>query len=192
MDLPRLEPTDALILVDVQKDFCPGGALAVAEGDQIVPVLNRWIDAALAGGAAIVASRDWHPPDHVSFQACGGPWPTHCVQDTPGAAFHEGLRLPADAQVVSKGDDPDRDNYSDFAGTRLADWLRARGVQRVWIGGLALDYCVRATALDALGERFEVHLVKAGTRPIDPHGGQQAIAELRAAGCIVENGGTGE
>src|SRR5690349_9197046 len=103
MNPPALGPSDALIIVDVQNDFCPGGALPVPEGDRVVPVLNRWNEAASAGGATVVASRDWHPAGHVSFRERGGPWPPHCVQDTKGAAFHPGLRLPADVLIVSKG-----------------------------------------------------------------------------------------
>src|SRR5262249_46250784 len=149
--------------VDVQNDFCPGGALPVAEGHQVVPVLNRWIEAARRGGARIVASRDCHPPGHVSFRDRGGPWPVHCVQDTPGAAFHPGLNLPAEAAVLSKGSAPDRDNYSPFADTGLADTLRRQGVRRVWVGGLAQDVCVRAAVLDALAAGFEVHLIEDAT-----------------------------
>src|SRR3954452_6594620 len=101
--LPRLTPRDGLMIVDVQNDFCPGGALAVSRGDDIVPVLNRWLAAARQGRAKVVASRDWHPPDHTSFHDQGGPWPTHCVQDTPGAAFHPRLKLPGRLHIVSKG-----------------------------------------------------------------------------------------
>lgn len=188
MSPPRLQPTDALILVDVQNDFYPGGALPVEEGDQVVPLLNRWIEAAREGGAYIIASREWHPPGHVSFRDRGGPWPPHCVQDTQGAAFHPAIRLPSDILVVSKGTDLDRDNYSAFQETGLADVLWRRGVRRVWVGGLALDVCVRATVLDALREGFEVHLIKGATRPVDRRNGGRAIEEMRAAGCIVENG----
>jgi nicotinamidase/pyrazinamidase len=189
MTRPRLQPGDALVVVDVQNDFCPGGALPVAEGDQVVPVLNRWIESAREGGACVVASRDWHPPGHVSFRERGGPWSTHCVQGTRGAAFHPELRLPPDTRVVSKGTALDRDAYSAFAGTGLAEWLRGRGVGRVWVGGLAQDVCVRATVLDALKEGFEVHLVRDATRPVDPGRVRATIEELGAAGCMVENGG---
>ena len=185
---PPLGPSDALIIVDVQNDFCPGGALPVPEGDRVVPVLNRWIDAARAGGAVVAASRDWHPAGHVSFRERGGPWPAHCVQGTPGAAFHPNLRLPPDAWIVSKAIDPNRDEFSDFGGTSLADDLRRRGVQRLWVGGLATDYCVRATVLDGLKVGFEVHLIADGVRPINvrPDDGRRAVQEMRDAGCVIE------
>ncbi|MEX2142256.1 MAG: nicotinamidase [Pirellulales bacterium] len=188
---PELRPGDALILVDVQNDFCPGGALPVNEGDEIVPVLNRWIEAAKKARAKIVASRDWHPPDHVSFRPRGGPWPVHCVQNTPGAELHPDLKLPARTSVVSKGTDPDRDSYSAFDGTRLGRNLKRRGVHRVWVGGLALDVCVRATVLDALKAGFEVHLIKAGTRAVNvgESDGQRALREMQTAGCLIEEGG---
>jgi len=190
MNLSALGPTDALLVVDVQNDFCPGGALPVAEGDRVVPVLNRWIEAARAGGAAVVASRDWHPPGHASFRERGGPWPAHCVQGTDGAAFHPGLRLPADARVVSKGTDLERDEYSAFAGAGLADFLRERGVRRLWVGGLAEDVCVRATVLDGLKAGFEVRLIADATRPVNarPDDGSRAVREMREAGCGVEEG----
>jgi nicotinamidase/pyrazinamidase len=190
VNTPPLGPSDALLVVDVQNDFCPGGALPVPDGDRVVPVLNRWIEAARAGGAAVVASRDWHPAGHVSFRERGGPWPVHCVQDTPGAAFHAGLRLPADARVVSKGADPDRDAYSALTDAAVVDELRRRGVRRLWVGGLAEDYCVRATVLDGLKAGFEVHLIAAGVRPVDarPGDGRRARQEMSEVGCVVENG----
>jgi len=188
MGLPRLQPGDALIVVDVQVDFCPGGALPVREGSQVVPVLNRWVEAAREAGVCIIASRDWHPPGHISFHERGGRWPSHCVQGTIGAAFHPGLRLASGVALVSKGTDPDRDVYSAFERTGLANHLRQRGVRRLWVGGLALDVCVRATVLDALKGGFEVHLIKDATRPVDVRGGWHAINEMREAGCIVENG----
>jgi nicotinamidase/pyrazinamidase len=188
MHSPQLGLADALLIVDVQNDFCPGGALPVRDGDRVVPVLNRWIDAARAGGAAVVASRDWHPTGHVSFRSRGGAWPPHCVQNTSGAAFHPRLRLPADAVIVSKGADPDHDAYSAFGGTSLAVDLRRRGVLHLWVGGLAEDYCVRATVLDALNAGFEVHLIADAVRPVDVHPGDglRARQEMRDAGCIVE------
>lgn len=184
-----LQPTDALIVVDVQNDFCRGGALPVPDGDEVVPVLNQWIRAAKHAGTLIVASRDWHPADHVSFRERGGPWPMHCVQGTPGSNFHLDLQLPADAIIVSKATNRDQESYSAFGGTGLGDLLRQHGVSRVWVGGLAQDYCVRATALDAIREGFEVHLIMEATRPVSAEGGRRAIEELAAAGCFMERGG---
>jgi nicotinamidase/pyrazinamidase len=179
---------DALVIVDVQNDFCPGGALAVSKGDEVVPVLNRWIEAAETAGIPIFASRDWHPSNHISFKERGGPWPPHCIQNTFGAAFHPDLKLPPHAEVISKAETSDVDSYSAFGGTDLSDRLREAGVQRVWIGGLAQDYCVRATALDAIKEGFEVHLIVSATRAVNvkPDDGQHAIDEIQRAGGILE------
>jgi nicotinamidase/pyrazinamidase len=187
-DRPPLGPRDALIVVDVQNDFCPGGALPVPEGDRIVPVLNAWLEAAERGGANIVASRDWHPPQHASFREQGGAWPAHCLQHTPGAAFHPALKLPAGARIVDKATGVDRDSYSAFDGTGLADDLARRGVQRLWVAGLAQDVCVRATVLDALQAGFEVHLIREATRAVNvrPGDGERAVEEMRQAGCIIE------
>jgi nicotinamidase/pyrazinamidase len=181
------QPGDALIIVDVQPDFCPGGALPIARGDDVVPVLNRAIAAAAQAKVPVYASRDWHPRGHVSFAERGGPWPPHCVQDTPGAAFHPDLRLPADARIVTKGTRFDKDQYSAFDDTGLASELRHDSVRRVWIGGLAEDVCVKATALDARRAGFEVHLLEDATRPVTPEGGTQALAEMRAAGVQVQS-----
>jgi nicotinamidase/pyrazinamidase len=181
-----LQKGDALVIVDVQLDFCPGGALPIAQGDQVVPELNRAIAAAGEAGVPVFASRDWHPRGHLSFAERGGPWPPHCIQDTPGAAFHPGLHLPAEARIVTKGTRFDKDQYSAFDETGLAAELTREGVRRVWLGGLAEDVCVRATALDARAAGFEVHLLGAATRPVTPAGGQQALADLRAAGVIIE------
>src|SRR5262245_19304100 len=191
MELPQLRPTDALILVDVQNDFCPGGALPVEEGDRVVPVLNLWIEAARQGGARIVATRDWHPPGHVSFRERGGPWPAHCVQNSWGAALRPDLKLPETVLLVSKGTTPDRDDYSDFEMTGLGEELKNKGIRRVWVGGLAQDVCVRATVLDALRLGFEVHLIRDATRPVNaaPGAGDRALEEMRAAGCLIEEDG---
>lgn len=184
-----LGANDALIVVDVQRDFCPGGALPVAGGDEIIPELNRWVEAAEQAGGQIVLSRDWHPPNHLSFPERGGAWPVHCVQETPGAEFHPELRVPQSAEIVSKGSHPDRENYSVFDGTGLADRLRERGVKRLWIGGLAQDVCVRATVLDGLQAGFEVHVLTLATRPVDvqPGDGRRALEEMRTAGAVIEN-----
>ena len=181
-----LRQGDALILVDVQQDFCPGGALPIDGGDAVVPVLNTWIAAAVEQNVPVFASRDWHPIDHLSFTRSGGPWPVHCVQGTPGAAFHHRLDLPDDAVVVTKGDRPDRDQYSAFDGTRLEAGLRDGQVQRLFIGGLAQDVCVRATALDGVKLGFETHLIEAGTRPVSSDQGWRSIAEMREAGVIID------
>lgn len=177
---------DALILVDVQEDFLPGGALPVERGDEIIPVLNRWIGRARRQGIPIIASRDWHPPNHVSFEDRGGPWPRHCVRDTPGAAFASALNLPEESRIVSKGTDPDSDQYSPFEGTDLADTLKAKGVSRLWIGGLAEDVCVRQTVLDARKAGFEVYLLAAATRPVNRDSGRKALQEMCEAGAVIE------
>jgi nicotinamidase/pyrazinamidase len=178
---------DALLLVDVQNDFCPGGALPVPRGEEVVPALNRWIADAKDAGAPVVASRDWHPPDHSSFRERGGIWPAHCVRGTPGAEIRGDLLLPEGAIVVDKGTRAKQENYSAFDGTGLAERLRAAGVGRVFVGGLALDYCVRATVLDALEEGFEAVLICDGTLPVDgnPGDGERAIREMREAGAEI-------
>lgn len=183
-ELP-LRRGDALLIVDVQRDFCEGGALAVRGGDEVVRVLNRWIDAAAGMGLPVFASRDWHPPGHVSFEPQGGPWPPHCVQETPGAAFHPDLALPEGAIVLSKGTDPDEDAYSAFQGTGLAEALRERRVERVWMGGLALDVCVRATAQDARHNGFATHLILSATRPVDAEAGRRTVETLLDMGVRV-------
>ena len=185
---PKLDSSDALVIVDLQADFCPGGALAVPEGDRVVPVLNSWIEQARRAGALIVATRDWHPPDHGSFAAQGGPWPVHGVAETPGAAFHPNLALPDDAVVISKGVAPEDEGYSGFQGTDLAVRLQAAGVRRLWVGGLALDYCVRATVLGGLEAGFEVHLILDATRAVNlsPGDGDKSLKRMKSAGARIE------
>lgn len=185
----ELTPHDALLLVDVQNDFCPGGALAVADGDAVVPVLNGWIAAAQQGGAKVYASRDWHPADHLSFAEHGGIWPSHCVQDTPGAAFHPELELPDDAAVVSKADQSDLEAYSAFESGELGQVLHTAGIRRLWIGGLATDYCVRASVLDATQiPGLQVHVITSAIRAVDvaPGDGEAALNAMREAGAILE------
>ena len=177
---------DALIVVDVQTDFCAGGALPVTEGDAVIAVLNRWIDVAERRGIPVVASRDWHPPEHPSF-APRGPWPEHCVQDTPGAAYHPLLRLPPSAIKVAKGTRFDRDQHSAFDETGLAAHLRSHAVRRLWIGGLTLDVCVLETVLDARKEGFETHVIVEATRPIEASSGERALDRMEAAGAIVHD-----
>lgn len=180
-----LRSGDALVLVDVQRDFCPGGALPIADGDKVVPVLNAWIGKAAEAGVPVVASADWHPPDHLSFAPQGGEWPVHCVRETEGATFHPDLKLPPDAIIVRKGDRTDRDQYSAFDATGLTEQLRGGGVKRVWIGGLAEDVCVRATALDAAKAGFDTAVIAAATRPVTAEGGEKARADMRAAGVTI-------
>lgn len=197
-------PDNALILVDLQNDFCPGGALQVARGDETIAVANR----VARHFDLVVATQDWHPREHGSFAANhdgaapyevrdlhGLPqvmWPVHCVQDTPGAAFHDGLTAKI-AKVFPKGTDPQVDSYSGFwdngrrKDTGLAAWLKAQGVKRVYVMGLATDYCVKFTALDALAEGFDTFLIEDGCRAVElaPGDGERAVDDLRAAGVVV-------
>jgi nicotinamidase/pyrazinamidase len=174
--------TDALIVVDVQNDFCPGGALAVPDGDYVVPVLNRWLRET---ELFKVATRDWHPPNHSSFKQQGGPWPPHCIQNTYGADFHPDLALDNLDMVVSKGTDPATDAYSGFDSAELEDCLRDHGCSRLWVGGLATDYCVKATVLDACNIGFRVFVIKNGIRGIDAEPGdvEKSCAGMREAGA---------
>jgi nicotinamidase/pyrazinamidase len=180
-----LQAGDALVVVDVQRDFLPGGALGVPEGDRVAPVLNRYIARFRARGLPIVFTRDWHPADHCSFHAQGGPWPPHCVAASEGAAFAPGLDVAADALVVSKATATAPDAYSGFQGTELAGWLRDLGCWRLFIGGLATDYCVLQTVLDALAEGFEVLLLRDAVRAVDvaPGDGARAEQAMIAAGA---------
>ena len=186
----QIDPSsDALVIVDVQNDFCPGGALAVQDGDRVVPLLNRYAARFAALGGAVFATRDWHPARTKHFKEYGGIWPPHCVQDTPGAAFHPALVLPAGTEVVSKGMDPETDAYSAFHsetsdGQPFAAALAEHCVQRLFIGGLATDYCVKATVLDALAEGFEVVVLEDAVRAVEvePGAGARAFDEIAAAG----------
>lgn len=182
----RIENTfqhgDALIIVDVQVDFCPGGALPIQDGDKVIPILNRWIPAAVSAGIPIYASRDWHPDGHLSFKEAGGLWPAHCIQDTEGASFHPDLKLPNSAVKVTKGVRFDKDQNSVFDETGLAEELRKRGIQRLLVGGLAEDVCVLATVLDGRREGFEVGLIADGTRPVTLEGGEKARQKMQEAG----------
>ncbi len=176
---------DALLVVDMQNDFCEGGALPVEGGKALVHGINAEIGAARAAGALVVASRDWHPIDHVSFEHRGGSWPVHCVQDTPGAAFHPDLDYNDDTIRVSKATAFDADAYSAFDGTGLAGYLRDRGIARVVVCGLAMDVCVQATVRDARQEGFEVVLLEKLTEPVDPDTRDRLTQELQAEGIEV-------
>jgi nicotinamidase/pyrazinamidase len=182
----EIDRRDALVVVDVQRDFCPGGTLPVEDCRPMLRVLNAWLAAASQANATVVASRDWHPPDHFSFREHGGPWPTHCVRDTFGAEFCAELRLPKNAIVVNKATAADVEQYSAFEGTDLLARLWQQGVRRLWVGGLVREVCVRATVMDALAAGFEVHVIVNGTAPIEEAAGRMALAEMQTAGAILE------
>lgn len=179
------EKGDGLLLVDVQKDFCPGGALPVEGGDEIVPVLNRFVAAALVLETPVYASRDWHPVRHISFKEEGGDWPPHCLQDTDGARFHPDLNLPEGVVKITKGVRFDQDQNSVFDQTGFAVQLRRDGVKRLFVGGLALDVCVLASVLDAIKHDFAVRLISDAARPVKPDVSKRAIEEMRASGAII-------
>jgi nicotinamidase/pyrazinamidase len=177
---------EALIIVDFQNDFTPGGALAVREGDQIAERVNQL--AADPRFELVVATRDWHPPDHGSFTERGGPWPVHCVQDTEGARLHPALQQQNVDVVIDKGTDPSTEGYSGFDGTTLGELLAERGIDSVTVVGLATDYCVKNTALDALRQDLAVTVDTEAVRGVDVNEGdsERALEELRAAGVTVK------
>jgi len=181
------EKKKALIVVDVQNDFCPGGSLAVANGDEVIAPLNRLIKEFLDRGEPVFKSRDWHPAATKHFIPYGGIWPVHCVQNTPGAEFRAGLSEDPRITVISKGIDESADGYSAFDGTDLARILRDQEVKEVWVGGLATDYCVKHTVLDALRLGFEVKALADAMRAVNvkPDDGALAIAEMRTAGAEI-------
>jgi len=186
----------ALLVVDVQNDFCPGGALAVAGGDRVVSAINGYIDEAAAAGMTVYASRDWHPAVTSHFKPYGGPWPVHCVQDTPGAEFHPDLKLPPNVVTVTKGTDPEKPGYSAFDGevsagkSFLAD-LRDRGIDHLYVGGLATDYCVRQSVLGALANKLEVTVLEDAVAGVDRSDSVHALAEMRQQGADVRTGAGG-
>jgi nicotinamidase/pyrazinamidase len=183
----------ALLIVDVQNDFCSGGALAVREGDEVVAPLGRLADRFAVLGFPVYASRDWHPLDSTHFTTGGGSWPVHCVQHTHGAQLHPDLQLPPAAMVVTTGAGKDDDGYSAFSGAiagrgSLADDLRARGVNHLYVGGLATDYCVKHSVLDALAQGIDVTVLADAVRAVDvtPGDGERALEEMQAAGARLE------
>lgn len=177
-------PKQALIVVDVQNDFCPGGTLAVPHGDEVVEPLNELIDEFLERGDPVYKSRDWHPPTTKHFAAYGGAWPVHCVQNTKGAEFHPALRDDPRIEVISKGLG-DTDCYSAFDETDLAEQLHKQGVEEVVVGGLATDYCVKHTVLGALKNGFKVKAVSDAMKAVEPGDGDRAIEEMRSAGAEI-------
>lgn len=176
---------DVLLVVDVQRDFLPGGALGVADGTRVVAPLNRCIGLFAQRGSPIFASRDWHPQSHCSFKQQGGSWPPHCIADSVGAQFADELQLPPTARIVSKATSPERDSYSAFGGTDLEQRLRALGARRLFIGGLATDYCVLQTTLDARAAGFEVVVLSDAIAAVEvqPGDGERALARMRQAGA---------
>jgi nicotinamidase/pyrazinamidase len=176
--------SDALLVVDVQNDFCPGGALPVPTGHEVVEVIN-WL---MPRFEHVIATQDVHPPDHSSFNEQGGPWPEHCVEGTKGAEFHPGLDLDRIDDIVQKGTARDTDGYSGFAGTDLADRLGKRGINRVFVTGLATDYCVKATALEAVEQGFDVVVITDAIAAVDvtEGDGKRALDEMVRAGATLE------
>ena len=187
------EPDSALLIVDVQNDFCPGGALAVAGGDEVVPVMNRYAEAFAAAGRLVIADRDYHPGRTTHFVQFGGAWPAHCVQGTYGAAYHPRLVLPPGTVHVVKGMGAEEDAYSvfqgrDTSGTSFAAMLAAHGIRKLYVGGLATDYCVKHTVLDARKAGLDVVVLSDGVRAVNvqPGDGERAIEAMQAVGAAIE------
>ncbi|HYA29887.1 MAG TPA: nicotinamidase [Acidobacteriota bacterium] len=185
-----MQGSDALVIIDVQNDFCPGGALPVTDGDRVVPALNRYIEKFTQEKLPIFATRDWHPEKTIHFKAYGGLWPPHCIQGSKGAEFRADLALPEEAVIVSAGMAPDEEGYSGFdgvdsSGMGLAERLRQSNVTRIYVGGLATDYCVKQTVLDGLKHGFGVTLLTDAVRGVElaPGDSQRAIEEMLRAGA---------
>jgi nicotinamidase/pyrazinamidase len=186
IDKIALGKSDALLVIDVQNDFLPGGSLAVPEGDQVIPVLNGYIEQFIKRRLPVFATRDWHPSHHSSFIPQGGPWPEHCIANSKGAEFASGLHLPAFTYIISKGTEVDLDGYSGFANRTLKDQLDNAGACRLFIGGLATDYCVLNTVRDALSHHYEVMLLTDAMRAVNVRrqDGENAINEMIQQGAI--------
>ena len=182
--ITQLHTSDALLLVDVQNDFLESGSLAVPDADAILPLLNKYLALFSDKSLQIIASRDWHPAGHCSFVENGGQWPSHCVADTAGAAFSQFISLPASCHIVSKATTADREAYSDFDGTALTSYLKEQGIKRLFVGGLATDYCVLQTVLDAIDHGFMVVILVDAMRAVDVQSGDGA----RAIAKMIENG----
>ena len=180
----EIDKQTALVVVDIQNDFCPGGALPVKDGDKVVPVLNKYIERFRKAGAPILFTRDWHPPDHSSFKSQGGEWPPHCVQNSEGAKFHPDLYIPPEGEVLSKADKKD-EAYSFFKGTDLAQKLKERGIRRLLVGGLTTDYCVKETVSDGLKYGFEVFHLDDASKGVNlnPDDSERALKEMVAKGA---------
>lgn len=189
-----MKTASALLIIDVQNDFCPGGSLPVHEGDRIVPVLNRYIELFRRWKLPIFASRDWHPAITSHFRDFGGIWPAHCVQVSEGARFHRDLVLPDETIVISKGLDPNRDDYSAFQATTESGMpfpakIEAMAINKLYVGGLATDYCVKASVLDGLRSGLEMILLEDAIRGVNltPADSAKAIDEMVRAGAVLMN-----
>ncbi len=185
-----IQPTDLLLLIDIQSDFFPGGSLPVPNGDKIIPTLNEMIKTAIAHKMPIIVTRDWHPTNHISFKDQGGPYPPHCVQNTKGAEFHPEINLPQNIIIISKADTPENDTYSGFDGTTddgilLPELLKKMGIKRLWVGGLCLDICVDIGVMDAIKYGYQVMLIKKATHSLDPNLEQKVLDKLQTAGVVV-------
>lgn len=184
----------ALLVVDVQNDFCPGGSLAVPEGDIIIPNINKYMEIFSKNKLPIFASRDWHPKKTAHFKKFGGAWPVHCVQDTKGAKFHPKIKLPKETIILSKGMEPEKDSYSAFQaqdsnGMELLSLLKYLGVEEIYIGGLATDYCVKSSAIDALKNGFKVKILEDAIKGVNlkPADSEEAIKEMLRNGAKKDN-----
>jgi len=180
-----MKAKQALVVVDLQNDFCPGGALGVREGDLIIPAVNKYVKLFLNKNLPVFVSRDWHPKTTKHFQESGGPWPPHCIQNTRGAEFHPDFQVPGQAIILSKGINPDMDGYSVFdaqnaQGKFLEDMLDEMGVQELYIGGIATDYCVRMTSLDAIKKKFKVNVLVDAIKGVDEEDSRRTIDEIVA------------
>jgi nicotinamidase/pyrazinamidase len=177
---------DALLLVDIQNDFLPGGSLQVPGSDAVLPVVNRYIDLFESKALPVFATRDWHPEGHMSFKESGGPWPAHCVQGRRGAEFPKTLRLPESCVVISTATEREKEAYSGFEGTDLDDRLRVAGIKRVFVAGLATDYCVLATVMDARKKGFVTFLLEDGTRAVNvrENDGEEAVKKMVGLGAV--------
>ncbi len=181
----RLGAGDALLVIDMQRDFMPGGALPVAKSDALLPVINACMHRFDSKGLPVFATRDWHPPDHASFVTEGGPWPVHCVAGSDGARFAEGLAWPATLRLINKGEQRELPGYSAFEGTQLRAQLQRQDVQRLFVCGVATEYCVRASVLDALKLGYAVVLLRDGVRAVCAQDGARALREMQQQGAIL-------
>jgi nicotinamidase/pyrazinamidase len=185
-----LDSKKALLVVDVQNDFCPGGALGIHGGHKIIPILNKCIKFFEKENLPIIVTRDWHPKVTKHFEQFGGVWPEHCVEGSPGAMFHPDIELPKEALVMSKGMDPEKDSYSAFhaidsSGMALPNLLKIFGITEIYIGGLATDYCVKYSALDALKDGLEVFILTDAIAGVDlqPEDSSLALQEMVSIGA---------